>query len=146
MKYVVVTIRRDSDLTRPRMRYPPAYDAKDVDASKRGPLVLDQGLANGDATEEMLMWVNDRLANAYVSDPDMREITEAEADTWLGGVARVQERPEEVVTDVDRMVAIQAKVAAGVSLSTEDMNALDPDHAVRGINRKLKTAAAIFGA
>ena len=66
------------------------------------------------------MFVSDRLANAYKVDADMRTLTQAEADTWLTGARNLARVPEEQVTDPGRLVAIQAKVAAGIALSPGD--------------------------
>lgn len=145
MQYLVVTIRRETDLRRPRMRYPAIYDASDVDSQKRGPIIYEGALALGENTEECLMFVSDRLANAYKTDADMRMLTEVEADTWLAAARNLARIPEEQVTDANRLVAIQAKVAAGVALTAEDNAALNPDDPIAGINRRRKTALGIFG-
>lgn len=129
------------------MLYPSIYNNREVDRNKVGPLVYEGGitLGLGDATEEMLMKLNDETADKYAADSNMKIITKAEADTWLAAARSLVNVPEERVTDVDRMVAISAKVAAGVTLTREDEDALDPDKPVRGITRQRKTADGIFG-
>ncbi len=144
MKFVIVTIRREMNPSLPRMRYPRVYDAMEVEVNKTGPLMYSEGLARGQNSEEMMMRLSDTLADRYAVDDDIRILTETEADAWLSVNPKVLRMPEERVTDVNRMIAIQAKVAAGIDLSPEDRDALDPNKPVRGINRKAKTAASLF--
>lgn len=147
MKYVKVTIRKETDRARPRMQYPALYNAVDVDASRRGPLVYNQGIGKGGNIEEMMIFVEDNIADLYNTDGDMAIQTEAQVDIWLLTVERVQQQSTERVTDPDRMLAIQAKVAAignRTTITAEDLAALDPDNPILGINRRGKTAADIF--
>ena len=147
MKYVIVTIRREPGIP---MKYPAKYDSKEVDANKKGPLVYSGNLGKGEASEEMMLFLNDIIADDYATGADMKIVNEAQADAWLAANERIQERAEEVVTDPDRMLAIIAKALNVIApnlnhLSAEDVAALDPDNKMRGINRKPKTAAGIFG-
>jgi len=147
MKYIIVTIKR-MNVPGKRMGYPAIYNAQEIEFNKKGPIVYEGALSRGLNTEECLISVQDSVADAYAAHPQglVRIVTEAEADTWLGNNVQLKSRPEERVTDVDRLQAIQTKIAAGFSLSTEDNQALDPDHVMRGINRIPKTAVGIFGA
>ena len=139
MKYVIVTIKRETDISKPRMRYPVGYDHRDVNNTVR-----DGGLERGEDVEEALIRVNDTVGTLYDRDPDMRIVTKTEADVWLGQEPRLAAQPEERVTDVNRLIAIQTKKAVGVPLTQEDNDALDPDNAIRGINRVPKTTSSIF--
>ena len=145
MKYVIVTIKRETNPNLPVMQYPSSYKVTEVDTG-RGPQIRDHGLANGLATEEMLVLLPDALADTYAADPDMRIVTEGAANSWLAGVTWVQEQPEEEVTDANRLQAVIAKNGAGIALSAEDLKAMDPDDPIRGITRVPRTAASLFRA
>jgi len=147
MKYIIVTILR-KNIPGKRMGYPRVYNAQEIEFNKKGPIVYEGALSRGGTAEECLIYVEDSVADAYSADPEnrVRTVTEAEADVWLSNNVQLKSRPEERVTDVNRIQAIQAKVAAGIILSTEDYNALDPDHVMLGINRVPKTAVGIFNA
>ena len=45
--------------------------------------------------------------------------------------------PEETVTNPNRIAAIQAKLDASIALSQDDLDALDPDSRVPGIEKTL---------
>lgn len=144
MKYLIVTIRRGGPF-QDAMIYPTVYDAEDVDRNKRGPIVYESALSLGEDTEECMIYINDALADQYEFDPDMRIVTETEADEWLMANRKLAGTPTERVTDLNRIEAIKLKMDAGVNLSEEDLLALDPDEPMAGINRMSKTAKAIFG-
>lgn len=130
------------------MLYPEPYNAQEVHRNMKFQLLYEGGITNGfnEETEEMLVYLMDEVADRYAKSTRMRIITRAEAGTWMTAARSLIDVPEEIVTDVDRMVAIQAKKAAGVTLTREDADAMDPDKAVRGINRKPKTIAGYFEA
>ena len=145
MKYIVVTTRLGGRGEN-QIKYPPVYDAIDVDRNIQGGLVYQGRHDEGDATGEILMFMKNALADTMLVDPDVRELTKAEADTWLVDNPNLKGEPTELVDDADRLQAIIAKNAAGITLSAEDLAALDPDDdTVRGIKRKLRTADGWFG-
>jgi hypothetical protein len=126
------------------MKYPSTYDAYEVEGGKIGPLVYEGRLGRGEATEKMLLKVNDVLAAKLAVDADCVIVDATAAQTWLDQNPDLQALPDEQVTDPDRLLAIVAKNAASVVLSAEDLDALDPDKATKGINRSKKTVATIF--
>ncbi len=142
MKFVIVTIRRGTD---PVMQYPAVYVDSEVDANKQGPIQTEGALGLGEDVEECMILLNNAVADKYASDPDVRLATEAEGDAWLATNRNLAGQPEEVVTNVNRLFAIIAKNEAGVALSQEDLDAVDPDKSVKGINRCSKTCTGIFG-
>jgi len=145
MKYVIVTMRRGST-GEDAMVYPTAYKAWEVDQNKRGPIVYEGAFSLGEATEECMIYLNDAVADKYALDPDMRIVTEAQADAWLTANRELARLPTEIVTDANRLTVIKIKLDAGIELSDEDYLALDPDEPMQGINRRKKTAKAVFGA
>jgi hypothetical protein len=151
MKYVKVIVRKGTTPGMVRMIYPSIYDAQEVEANKRGPLIYNQGIANGGDTEEMLCYLQDAVADSYALHTDCTILSEAQADAWLLTVERLQNQPEEVVTDPNRLLLIYVKAAAaqlggtGIVLTAEDTAALDPDNPKQGVNRRLKNAASLFG-
>lgn len=144
MKFVIVTIRRNATGVGPGMAYPAEFNAVIVQNNSGGPQIRDGGIGNGLATEEMLMRIEDTLADQYDLSADMRIATQAEADTWLAGNARVQALPEERITDADRLAAIALKKSLGMELSLEDLDAMDADKPVRGINRITRETRGLF--
>ncbi len=145
MKYVLITTRLGAP-NENQIQYPAVYDAAEVDRVKLGPLVYKGRHDEGDETGEVCTCMKDEAAAKYAQDPDIQILTEAETTRWLQANPNLAGIPEEQVTDPDRLQAIQTKIAAGVALSTEDRDALDPDKPVRGINRKRKDAQSYFPA
>ena len=145
VKYLKITIQRGS-LGEDAMVYPTPYDPIEVDRNKQGPIVLEGAMRFGEATEEAVIYIADSVADAYAAaSPNMEVITEEQADVWLQTARNLTERHiEERVVDPNRLLSIQVKQNAGVALSREDLQALDPDDLTPGINRRRKTAAAIF--
>lgn len=144
MKFVVVTIRRNPSPGAAPMLYPGGYNAKAVHNSSGGPQLRDGGIGNGDNSEEMLIRVGNELADRLDESPDMRIANLPAADAWILVYANAKGLPEEVVTDSERIALIQAKQTAGIPLTSEDTDALDPDKPVRGVNRRTKDAAGFF--
>ena len=145
--YLIITMRRgNKKIGEPGMVYPDIYDAQEVDSNKQGPIIYEGALSRGLATEECMIFVEQSVADAYKADdpPNFRIANEAAADAWLAANKQLSERREEQVLDEGRMLAIIAKNAAGIALSQDDLDALDPDSPVRGINRLVKTAQGIF--
>jgi hypothetical protein len=148
MKYVIVTIRRETEPGLPRMRWPMdphgPWDPQEVDLKKQGPILLCGGLAKGRDTEEALACLTDSLADAYATHADIRIVSEAEANAWLDEHGYM-EGPATKVTDVDRLIGMLVKkLVAGADPDQEDLDALDPDKPVAGISRIPKTAEEIF--
>ena len=144
MKFVLVTINLDTTPGRTPMVYPKGYNANEVDRNSTGPHVRDGGCGRGEPTEELLLYLNDATADKYNQDPRMRIITNVEADTWLSVCKKLENVPEERVTDEKRMLAIIAKNGAGIPLSDEDQAALDPDNKTPGIIRTRKNIADMY--
>ena len=149
MKYLIVTVRRETNPNLPTMKYPLDYKPLEVDANKQGPLIYDQGLALGGDIEEMLVRLKDTIADQYALDADMRIVTEAEANIWLAGVARVQARAEEQVTDSDRLQLIMVKTLLALvgnddHLTQEDRDALNPIAPMGGVRQRGKQAKDLF--
>ncbi len=146
MKFVVVTIRNNRDKKGRRLTYPNLYDADEVHRNFKRTLLYEGGITEfGEDTEEMLMLLLDEVADKYAGSKDMRIISRADAELFIQNARSLASDPIEQVTDVDRLIAIQTKLAASVALTQEDRDALDPTNPVRGINRKEKTVAGFFG-
>lgn len=145
MKFVLVTINLETIPGRNRMNYPKVYNAQEVEIRKKGPLQYDGGIGRGESTEELLIYLQNETADKYAEDIRIRIITDAEANTWLSKCKRLEGSGEERVTDPNRMLAIIAKNAAGVALSQEDLDALNPDNKIAGINRKRKNITDMYG-
>lgn len=143
MKYVIVKINKQN-VPGQRMKYPVKYNAYEVDANKIGPIVYEGGIGRGQPFEECMIYLADATADKYAVDPDMRIVAEVEANEWLAANKQEQAKPDETVTDVNRLIAIQVKIAAGKVLSQEDNDALDPDKPTKGISRKKKLAVEVF--
>lgn len=145
MKYLKVTMSRGGP-GEAAMLYPSPYDPQEVDRNKQGPIVYEGAFQYGEAEEECLIYLNDSVADAYATSPDMDTISEAEADAWLAANRLLAKIPEERVSDADRISAIKLKHDLGEALTDEDYRALDPDDPIPGITRRKKTAKGIFGA
>ena len=143
MKYVLITTRLGA-VNEDQIQYPAVYDAVEVDRSRLGPLIYKGRHDEGDETGEVLTALKDEVADRYAQDSDVRIVSKAVVTTWLKNNPNMAADPEEQVTDSERLMAIQTKIAAGITLSTEDRDALDPDKPVRGINRRRKNADSYF--
>jgi len=127
------------------MVYPDVYDAIEVERNKKGPIVYEGALSFGEDTEECLIYLKGIVADAYALHADISIITEAQADVWLAANRQLQRLPETRITDADRLTTIALKQQLGEEFDEEDLQALDPDEPMRGINRVPKTARGIFG-
>lgn len=145
-KLMLVRIVRNLTPGQPRMRYPRVYDADEVERNRLGPIIYDGGLARGEDEEWALLCVRDELAEKYAkADPvNIRIISEEEAEAWLANNPQLQSMPNETVTDPNKLLAILAKKAAGVSLSEEDLKALDPNDPTPGIRKVPKRLHEIY--
>jgi hypothetical protein len=120
------------------MVYPAGYNAVEVDRLGTGPLPggYSGHIGLGGGEEWLCIGLDDEVAARYALDPDMAIVTPEDADTDMDDWETLRGEPKEKVTDAVRIQAIAAKQAAGIPLTQEDMDALDPDSPVRGINRR----------
>ncbi len=142
MKFIIVTIRRESDKV--PMKYPAAYSAEEMQGKRRGAAIRDGGIQRGGDSAEMLCRVPDDYADRLALDPDIRIISPPQVEIWLANNPNLAKQPIESVNDESRLIMIQTKIAAGMGLSQEDLDALDPDHPTRGITRKTHDIAGQF--
>lgn len=139
MKLVKVRIRRgDHTKGENQMVYPAAYDAREVDRHKTGKLDYSGHMRFGQAEEWMIVCLEDTVADKYALDPDMEIVDDATADADSEAWRQMRGEPEEQVRDPNRIQAIVAKQTAGIPLTQEDQDALDPSKDVAGINRREK--------
>ncbi len=144
MKFIIVTIRRESDKV--PMKYPAAYNSKEMQRKRRGTAIRDGGIQRGGDSAEMLCQVPDAYADTLALDPDIRIIARPQVEAWLAANPNLAKQSIEQVSDEMRLGMIRTKIAAGVALSQEDLDALNPDHPTRGITRKTHDIAGQFGA
>lgn len=139
MKIVRVNIKRGG-AGKGGMIYPAGYDPVEVDRHGTGPLPggYSGHIGMGGSEEWLYIGLDDAVADAYALDPDMEIVAAADADTDMDEWQTMRGEPSERVTDPDRIQAIVAKQAAGITLTQEDRDALDPDSPVRGINRRTR--------
>jgi len=125
------------------MVYPSRYRAQEVDRNGLGPLNVNKSnaysghIARGGDEAWCLIILEDELADEYAFDKDMKIITPHVADALMEEWRVAKGESEEVVQSPERMTAIAAKQAAGLSLSAEDLQALDPAHPIPGVNKRL---------
>lgn len=151
MKIVKVRITRGG-VGQAQMVYPDRYIAEEVDRRGAGPLNVNGaaaysgGIGRGDAEEFCLIVLDDQIAEEYESSgPDMEIVSAADADALMEQWRIDQGNPAEVVRDVNRIQAIIAKQGAGITLTAEDLEALDVDSPVPGINKALRSVLETFG-
>jgi hypothetical protein len=162
MKIVKVTIRRETNPNLPRMRYPARYNAKEVERFGKGPGEFQNasgaysgGIGRGADTEYCLILLEDAVADEYATDPDMEIINAATADADMEQWRIDNNEPETTVQDSDRVQTIYAKIgaavgmtaqektAAGLDLTQEELNILDPENPLPGINKRLRSVTDI---
>ncbi len=146
MKYILVTMKLQN-VPGHRMGYPSVYNAADVELNKKGPIIYEGAFSRGEDTEQCLLYVQDALADRYVAGSRglIKEVTAVEADAWLAVNKQELAKSVEEITDQGRLIAIQAKKAAGQPLSQEDKDAVNPDHVTKGINKRKTTVAEFYG-
>ena len=144
MKLIKVRIDLRLEPGKPKMKYPDAYNAKEVDAYKVGPIVYEGRLSRGEQVEYCLIHIADEVADKYALEDGIEIVSEAEADVWLAQNPVVQEKEEEFVDDPNRLLAIIAKSLANIDLTQEDLDALDSSKPVKGIRRNPKIAEEFF--
>lgn len=148
MRIVKVRIRRGG-VGEDMMVYPDVYNAQEVDRSGLGPCGINGtgaysgGIGRGQDHEFCLVLLDDKVADKYLKDSDIVEVTGTEADTLMEQWRIDNDESEEVILDPARLQAITAKQAAGIALTQEDHDALDPAKAVKGINKRLRPMATI---
>jgi len=148
MKIVKVRIRRGG-VGEDMMVYPAPYNAQEVDRSGVGPCGINGtgaysgGIGRGQDHEFCLILLDDEVADRYLESPDMEEVSAAVADSLMEEWRLDNDESEEVVTDPARLQAIVAKQGAGIALSQEDLDALDPEKPTRGINKRLQPMSVL---
>lgn len=115
------------------MAYPSAYKGKEVDGRGLGVIGYSGDISRGGTEAWCLIAVDDALAAVYAADPDMEIVTRTQAEALLEQWRIAKGEPDEQVNDPDRLTAIIAKQGAGIALSAEDLDALDPTNATAGI-------------
>jgi len=146
MKLILVTLTLQNIPGR-RMKYPSIYNASEVETYKKGPIIYEGAFSRGESTEECLLYLEDTIADKYTGDAEglCAEKTEAEADSWLAVNIQESHKPTEIVTDQARLIAITAKAQAGITLSANDLAALDPENTeIHGIDKRKTTVAEFY--
>ena len=142
-RIVKVRIRRGG-LGENMMVYPGRYNAQEVDRRGIGPLNVMGAMAYsghigmGGEEEWCLIALPESLAQDYAKSLDMEIVAPEVADGLMETWRVMQGRPLEVVSDPNRLLAINTKLAAGLELSEEDRRALDPDDPTPGITKRLR--------
>jgi hypothetical protein len=148
MKYLKIRIRRgDSRKGEHQMVYPDIYDAMEVEQVKVGPILYPNEIGKGASEEDCLIcFGDDTIADEYISQSkgDITQLTEAEVDEYMSTRWERRNDGEEQVTNPERLLAIQVKLQAGVTLSAEDRDVLNPDKRVAGINKINKNHNIFF--
>lgn len=140
---VKVLIRRDTNPTNSSMVYPDRYIATEVDACGIGPTGVNGSasysghMARGGDVEWCFIMLPYDLAYEYAEDPDMDVVTPEHADECMERWCRERGDSEDIVRDRERVLAINTKLLAGIELTQEDKDALDPESPIRGINKRL---------
>ena len=138
MKFVHFTVTRETKGT--RFVYPPSFNAQEIEHKKTGIHLYAENILQGGL---LLRFDDDTfVARRYINQPGVSILPKPQADAWIA-TNRASD-PEEETTDPNRMLAILAKSAASIALSTEDLDALDPDKPERGINRRRKRVEDYF--
>jgi len=141
-RYLRVKITRgDMAAGENMMKYPACWDAYEVEGAKVGPILYSGKIRAGEDFEYCLVcFRDDAVADKYLQSCPMEilELSEEAANDFIQNEWEGRNVPEEVVTDPNRIMAIMAKKMAGFELSDDDLQALDPDNPVRGINRRPK--------
>ena len=139
MKYLKIRIRRgDIRKGEPQMVYPDIYDAMEVEQVKVGPILYPNEIGKGASEEDCLIcFGDDTIADEYISQSkgDITQLTEVEVDEYMNTRWERRNDGEEQVLNPERLLAIQVKLQAGVALSAEDRDVLNPDKRVAGINK-----------
>ena len=137
MKYLKIRIRRgDHRRGENQMVYPDVYDAMEVERSKFGPILYPNEIGKGASEEDCIIcFHDDKVAKAYLKDLGIVELSEKEVDEYMATRWDQRQASQERVTDPDRISVISVKLAAGMELTDEDRDVLNPDKRTAGINR-----------
>ena len=148
MKCIKVLIRRGK-AGEEMMVYPALYNAQEVDRNGVGPLGVNQSgaysghIGNGGSEEWCIIILDDALATTYAGDPGMEIVTDIQADALMEQWRVEKNESENVITDLDLITYIQKKQDMGTALDPDELRALDPDDAMRGINKRLRKVADV---
>jgi hypothetical protein len=148
MKYLKIKIKRgDPRKGENQMMYPACYDAMEVELVKIGPILYPDEIGRG-ATEEdcVICFGDNKIAAEYVRDggSDIVELTEAAVDSYMSTRWERRKDAEEQVTDEPRILSILTKKTLNMPLSTEDLDAINPDKRTPGVNRANKDHNRFF--
>ena len=125
-----------------QLMYPERYNPQEID--RQGQLIgpgnggYSGHIGLGGDEEWCILVLPDALANEYAEDRDMEIITMSEADTLREQWRQFRGETEERVDDPERIQAVRAKQEAGIALSQEDRDALDPNSDVPGIRKRIR--------
>lgn len=142
MRLVKVRIRAgDTSIGDDQLVYPTRYDAKEVDrygfyATKLNVAAVSMSgdIGRGGDEEYCVIALPDALAEEYADDPNMMLIDSIEADTLMESWRVKNGAPKEVVTDSARIDLIRAKRDNQITLTQEDLDALDVNKDTPGVN------------
>ena len=148
MKFVLVTFKEFSPSRRGKDSetgyvYPALYSSSEVSRLGRGPIYDFEDIADKTGTSQCLIAMPDGIADAYDLDPDMEIINQVRAQAWIDANRTIQSLPEYYV-ERDMVAALQLRIAAGATLSTQEREMIDPDHPRGGIVRRKKDLASVM--
>lgn len=140
MKYLKVKlVKGDHNKGEDQLVYPSVWNPYEVDRVKIGPILYSGMIGDEGKNVEYILvcFKDDDVADRYIreSNGDIIEVSEKVADAFVGYRWEGRNMPDEVVTDVNRLIAILVKKLVGMELTPDDMNAIDPDKPTPGINR-----------
>ena len=160
MKVVRVRIRRgDPKVNDPKtgkpetqMMYPDRFDAIEVDryglaaSGVNGAVAHSGKIGLGGIEEHQLIILPDALAAEYVdADPTHFDIlNNVQADAIMETWREDQGYSETIVRNPELVTAIINKQAAGITLTAEELAALDPDDRTPGINKNRRDVADVI--
>ena len=161
MKCVKVHIRRGG-VGEDMMVYPGRYNAQEVDRNGIGPCNVNgvgaysKGIGKGAPEEWCYILLDDKLADEYAADPDMEIVDAATADADMEAWRVANHESLVVIRDPEKVRYIQEKQVRSAeratdsktpvseyALTAEEIKALDPDDPTPGINKRLRSVAAI---
>ena len=147
MKFVLVTFRQAArgNKNNDQFAYPKGFSGVEIVAvGGKGPIYHLPIELDDEGKAVCLCYVPDDLSARYLKQhPDeIREATDAEADTF---VATQQKDMPDYVVDTNTMQALIARQGAGIAMTPEELEMLDPAKPRIGIVRRVTTKEAIFG-
>lgn len=139
MRAIRATIRRNTSENGPSMVYPKTWNAQEVDRNGK---VVSPGLggyggdlSRGADSEYVVAVVKEGLAEKYVADPDIKILSETEANALLSENRTKNNISEIAIKNPELVEIIKLKLQRGLSISTEEEKALDPNDSTPGINK-----------